>query len=163
MMSFLWLLSAAQAAGIDADIELIHGYFGSGSIPGISSPDIEEFGAINIGFFSQYIRDPLVLYEENLDQGAVISRRQNTSIGATFDLSPRVALDLSMPVIIQWETELPALSRSGIGIGDMRGGARIKLYDSQYAVLGFYGSALFPTSTAASWMGDVEMAGIASC
>ena len=72
-----FLTSLAFATGENADIELIRSNLAPRSIPGIESPFIGSFGTFHFSAHTQYTRDPLVFYSNNLDQGAVVARRQN--------------------------------------------------------------------------------------
>ena len=152
----IWLLSMAWAAGVDADLELLHLTVGHDSMLGIRSPTLTDFGGTSIVLLNQYQQDPLVLYEEGFDQGAVIAKRLTSELGIGFDFSKRLGLRISLPTTFQWGTEIPNLTRSGLGVGDGILGTRILLSERGNRSWGLSTDAILPSSTNAAWLGEQE-------
>ena len=147
---------AAWALGESADIELVRPVYSPQSLPGIDSPLIREFGHLRVGTFSQYARDPLVLFADGADQGAVIARRLTANLGLSFDLSERAAVRLSLPLAGQWGSENPEDTGSRLGTGDTIVGARFNVYDAESVSLGLKADLSVPLGTRLSWLGEEQ-------
>ncbi|MFT4977202.1 MAG: outer membrane protein OmpA-like peptidoglycan-associated protein [Myxococcota bacterium] len=154
-MVFWSLLSgSAWALGESADIELIRPTYSPQSMPGIDTGLVREFGHLRLGTFSQYARDPLVLYADGSDQGAVVARRLTASLGLSFDLSERASARLSVPLAGQWGSENPGDTGSSLGMGDTALGIRVGLYETDMVVLGARADVALPVGTRLSWLGE---------
>ena len=155
----IFFATAVHAAGESADIELVHMTISPQSMPGIESPFIGEFGSMHIGLQSQYIRDPLVLYANNQDQGAVVARKQRLDLGFGFDFSKRVGVQLYIPSALQWGSDKINYTRDGYSLGDIRANIRIAAITQENLNVGFRGEFFLPTSAAGAWMGETQLRG----
>jgi outer membrane protein OmpA-like peptidoglycan-associated protein len=154
----LLLCQWAWALGQSADIELLHSTYAPGAMPGLESPRLGDFGHFSAGLQTQYVRDPLVLYKDQTDQGAVIRRRQAVHLGIRFDLSQKVGFRLHLPTALQWASDHPDLARNGFGFGDLGLGVRYSMYDKSQGItslsVGLRGDLNLPTSTSGAWLGE---------
>ncbi len=114
----LCLSTLALAAGSSTDIELLHPTFTTGSVPGIDSPEQLAQGTIRVGLFTQYERDPLIIYSYGHEHGAVVSHRQTTVLGGSWEVHERVTLRAHLPLVAQWGTDVLQYSADGVGLGD---------------------------------------------
>ena len=69
MFFVLCMLRSAWSLGESLDIELLHESISPRASIGVDSPYLTDFGLWSMGIHSQYIRDALILYEDNKDQG----------------------------------------------------------------------------------------------
>jgi len=150
----LLLLQGALAAGESADIELLRPTFSLGAAPGIDSPLVVDYGHIQIGSLIQYTRDPLVLYAEDADQGAVIGRRQTLYLGVVADLGRKTSARLILPGAAQWGSENPERVGNAVGFGDITAGIRQQLISTGPVIIGAHIDLAIPTGTRLSWMGE---------
>ncbi len=148
------LLSTALAAGESADIELLRPTFSPGSAPGIDSPLVVDYGTLRIGSLIQYTRDPLVLYAEGEDQGAVVGRRQTLYLGVSTDLGRRTSARFVLPSATQWGSENPERVGSAVGLGDLSAGLRQQLLSPGPVIIGANIDLIVPTGTRLSWLGE---------
>ena len=65
----------ANANEQNVDITLVQPSFSTVGIPGLNNVGGQEYGYFRYGVQSFWVRDPLVYLENNIDQGAVVSRR----------------------------------------------------------------------------------------
>jgi outer membrane protein OmpA-like peptidoglycan-associated protein len=107
----------------------------------------------------QYERDPLILYEEQDEIGAVVARRMAVYLGASADLGGAVALRAVVPSALQWRTEVPDLSQDGPVFGDVSIGARARVLNSARAQAGISADLIFPSGTRQAWMGEGQVRG----
>lgn len=150
----LFGMNTALADGQNADITLIQPSFSTQGIPGISTPLNNDFGYLRYGVQSYWVRDPLIYLENNLDQGAVVSRRLLNQIGMEYDFSNRFGVHASLPVALQWASEVPSLSRNGLAVGDLQGGVYGSVYKHKDLKFGVKANILVPTSTNDAWLGE---------
>ena len=154
----LLLCQWAWGLGQSADIELLHSTYAPGSMPGLESPVLGDFGHVTAGIQTQYVRDPLVLYKDQLDQGAVIRRKQAVHLGMRFDLSQKVGFRLHLPTALQWGSDHPDMARNGFGVGDLGIGVRYSLHEQSQGItslaIGLRGDLNLPTSTSGAWLGE---------
>ncbi|MFT5680383.1 MAG: outer membrane protein OmpA-like peptidoglycan-associated protein [Myxococcota bacterium] len=150
----LLLLQTALAAGESADIEMVRPTFSPGSAPGIDSPLVSEAGEIRVGSLLQYTRDPLVLYAEEADQGAVVGRRQTLYLGISADLGRRTSARLVLPSAVQWGSENPERIGSPVGLGDITIGIRQQLFTAGPLLVGGHIDVGIPSGTRLSWLGE---------
>jgi len=155
MITQLLLLGLAHAQGISADVELLRPSWSLGALPGIDSPWIEEAGTLRGGGFTQYSRDPLVLYENEEETGAVISHRATLTLGASWDIGRVASARLSLPSAIQWGTDVPEFSREGPVLGDATAGLRLRVAPPRDVFTpALRADLVLPTSTSQAWMGE---------
>ena len=150
------LIASAFGAGLDVDIELLTVSVAHDSLPGVRSPTMTDFGGATVTLLTQYQQDPLVLYEESYDQGAVVARRFSNALGVGFDLSKRFGIRLTLPTTYQWGTEIPNLSRSGLGMGDITLGGRILLKERESSAWGLTMDSYLPTGADNAWLGEEQ-------
>jgi len=149
----LILLAAASAAGVSADVELVHAGFTAGGLPGVDSPRMEP-GAWRVGALMQYAQDPLILYEWDAEVGAVIQHRATAQVGLAYDFGARVSARVSAPGVVQWGSEVPELAPPGAGVGDIWGGLRVLALERRALALGLRGDVAVPTGTQEAWLGE---------
>jgi outer membrane protein OmpA-like peptidoglycan-associated protein len=152
MILLLSLLSTSQAE--DVDITIIQSNFSAGGIIGISGLDKGKYGYLRYGITSYLIRDPLIYFEDNIDQGAIIARRLVNQVGAEFDFSPGFGVHASIPVALQWSSEIPSMTRNGFGIGDIKLGAYGKLWQRRDLGIGAKVDLFIPSATNNAWLGE---------
>ena len=150
----LSMVSTALADGQNADISIIQPSFSTQGIPGISTAVQNDFGYFRYGLQSFWVRDPLIYLENNIDQGAVVSRRLLNQVGMEYDFSNRFGIHASIPVALQWASEVPSLSRNGLGVGDLQAGAYGSVYTYNKIKFGIKGNLFIPTSTNDAWLGE---------
>ncbi|MBM76748.1 MAG: hypothetical protein CMK59_15175 [Proteobacteria bacterium] len=160
-MIFL-ILPQAFGLGESLDIELVHPSVAMDAPMGIESPRIGDFGDLNVSVQSQYIRDPLILYKDNIDQGAVVRRKQVLQTALLFDLSPKFGFKLTAPLALQWSTDHPDLARNGSAMGDLTLGMRLGLWESYEGAVSIRGDIHIPSSTPGSWLGEDNSRGTIS-
>jgi len=154
MLAAWALIPVAAAAGYSADIELVRPWFSPDAAPGVDAPRMGEPGEFSGGVFLQYERDPLVIFEETLDRGAVVRSRQVAQVGASVGVTRSVSARVLLPVAYQWGTEQPSLSAEGLGAGDLWLGARWTLTERSRVALGVRGDAAIPTGAREAWLGE---------
>lgn len=144
----------AHADGQNADITLIQPNFSSDGIIGIPHMTDGTYGYLRYGYYASLVRDPLVFYENNIDQGAVVARRFLNTMGMEFDFSDRMGLHASIPVALQWASEVPSLSRNGLGLGDIKAGIYGNLWENDLVDISGRLDVFMPTSTDSAWLGE---------
>ncbi len=145
---------SARAEGVSADIELLRHTLGRGALPGLDSPDLDPKGTLRLGGFLQYARDPLILYEKSDELGAIIDNRTTLQLGLAWDFSDVAGLRVSVPVALQWGTDVPEFARDGAVAGDAFVGARLRVIDKKVLDLGLRADVGLPTGSRAAWMGE---------
>ena len=157
--TLLALAGLAHAQGYSADVELLRPSWSLGSLPGIDSPLVEGAGTIRGGGYAWYARDPLVLYENEAEAGAVVSNRSTLVLGASFDVGKVASARISVPAALQWSSEIPELSRDGPVLGDVAAGLRLQLADARVLSSGLRVDLSLPTGTREAWMGEAQPRG----
>ncbi|MFZ5478405.1 MAG: OmpA family protein, partial [Myxococcota bacterium] len=153
----MYLLSTQLAVAADAasiDTELVRPTFAAGAIPGFDAPGVLRGGAFRAGVLVQYERDPLVLHEFDAPVGAVVRDRFATVLGATVDFNERFAARLTLPVVSQWGSEVPALAGDGLGTGDVGAGVRFEALDKGALALAARADFAVPTGTRGAWVAE---------
>lgn len=140
-----------------ADIELVRPTFSVGAMPGFERARLSDPGLWNVGFVTQYERNPLVFYQDGVEAGAVISNRAVMDLGVSVAANERIAVRFRLPVHMQWGTDAPepAWTVDGAGAGDVQGGLRYQLYDEGPYALAAHGDLSLPTGRQRAWMGEV--------
>ena len=154
------LPATAKAEGVSADIELIHPTWSEGSIPGVESPRIAEPGTVRGGVFTQFTKDPLILYEQTTELGAVVASRQTLALGVAWDMAKKFGVRASVPVAVQWGSEVPEVGRDGPVVGDLFLGGRLGLVQRQKVAVGLRADLGIPSGTRAAWMGEARFRGV---
>lgn len=156
---FLLALAPAHAAGVSADIELIRPTLAKDALPGIDSPVLEEPGTVRMGGMIQQVVDPLVLYEKGQELGTVVSNRTTLNLAVAWDFAKVAGFRLTLPVAVQYGTDIPELARDGAVFGDMMAGVRLNLFRRDYFELGLRGDLGVPSGTRGAWMGEAGFRG----
>jgi len=154
---FLFGLSQSWAAGENADIELLNLNISSGSIPGIDSTLMDDFGHLILSSQLQYIRDPLVLYADNSDRGAIVGDKATLMLGAAFDFSDRVSIQARLPIAVQWGSENPTYTRMGMGFGDFRLSGRVRAYENNWIKTAAKAELIMPSGTKNAWLSELQV------
>lgn len=154
---FLALTLPALADGLSTDIELVRPTFSLGTLPGVDSPTFERPGTIRVGTVLQYERDPLLLYREDVEIGAVVHNRVMSHLGVSLDLSPRVSARLVLPFGGQWGGEIARLQGDGAGFGDMAVGGRLAILDNGWLATAARLDLVLPFGQQAAYLGEDGM------
>ncbi len=149
------LVSVAQAAGYSLDVELARTGF-SLAPPGIDAPEVQKRGHVRAGAMIQYERNPLVLVVDDVEVGSVVGNRFAVQVGASVDMSRRVALRASLPLIGNFGSEVAELASDGFGAGDISGGARFEILNEDTYALGAHGDLFIPISGDGTYMGEAS-------
>ncbi len=152
-MSFLLWTMAAMGQELSLDIELLRPTFSLG-LPGVDSAQISRAGTIRGGFYLQYEREPLVLYEFDERVGAIIENRFVLHAGASADINRRVSIRASLPLINDVGTLVPEFANPGFGAGDLAMGARVAFLIQGPFRVGARTDFLLPTGRDEAWQGD---------
>lgn len=161
-MSLALLLLAASealAVGVSADVELLRPTLAKDALPGVDSPVLEEPGTVRVGGMVQQLVDPLLLYEEGREVGAVIKNRTTLHTAVAWDFAPWAGLRATLPVAVQYGTDRPEASRDGAAFGDIMAGARLRLLRRDFLELGLKADVGLPSGTRRAWMGEAGFRG----
>lgn len=151
------LLARAWAAGVDADVELVHPTFAPGALPGVDSPDPTEPGAVHVGGGAMFLLDPVVLYDQGVEQGSVVHQRVSGRIGAELGAGTAAGLRVGLPAYAQWGSETEEYARDGAAVGDLSLGARLSAWKLGPVQTGARVDLHTPTSTPEAWAGERAM------
>ncbi len=119
--------SSAHAAGFATDTELMRPSFSTNTVPGVDTAEIVGKGAWRAGAVLQYQRDPLVIKLYGYDAGSVVENRISTLLGGSYDINKWFSLRGSLPLAYQAGADIEEFSSDGLGLGDVRFGARAAL------------------------------------
>jgi outer membrane protein OmpA-like peptidoglycan-associated protein len=117
-------------------------------------------GTVRAGLIAQYERDPLVLYTGDVENGAVVSDRLYTSLGASVDLSRRVSARIVVPIGGQWGSEVPSLAGDGFAMGDIDLGGRVRFLDSKVLSTAVRLDVTLPLGGQEMWFGEQSLRGL---
>lgn len=151
----------ALAAGFSTDIELVRPYFSGGTLPGQERPAPDAPGTLRFGTLVQYERDPLLLYRQESEVGAVVHNRVVGHMGFSVDLTRRLGARIVVPAGGQWGSEVDRLAADVAGFGDLGLGARFLAVEAGPVQAGLHADALFPFGTADAWLGEQSMRAVA--
>ena len=146
----------AHAQGFSTDIELVRPSFSPGGTSGVDSPIIDEEGRLQLGAQFQFTRDPLRLIEFGQVRGAVVRNRTTMQLGGSYAISNRVALRGSIPLGINWGSEIDDLSGDGFGVGDLSAGLRYTFYEQGNFTLGAHGDLRLNLGTRGRYFGETQ-------
>lgn len=144
----------ALAQGVDADVELVHPTFAPGALPGVDSAAPTASGAVHLGLSTQYVLDPVVLYQSGEPAGAVVHQRLAGRLGVELGVADFLALRVGMPAYAQWGSEIPDYARDGAVAGDLALGARVSAWALGPVRTGARLDLHTPTSAAGAWAGE---------
>ena len=152
-------LGDANAQGLSVDVELLRPTFSAGGPPGIESPLVAGKGAIRAGFVSQYQRDPVILYQFGEEYGVVVKNRASAHLGFAYDVSDRVTLRGVVPLAFQvgYDNAVADQSWNGLGMGDLAGGAKVRLASAGPLTTGARFDVFVPSGTNDAWLGDANL------
>ncbi|MCB9778324.1 MAG: OmpA family protein [Alphaproteobacteria bacterium] len=150
----LLLPSPADAAGLSADVELLRPTFSPGGPAGVDTPFIERAGVVRVGLLAAYARDPLLLYENGQERGAVIGERLGLHLGLSADFGRSLSARLTLPTALQWGSEIPELAADGPALGDLSAGLRFVPPSDGPLRAGLRADITAPSGTRGTWTGE---------
>jgi outer membrane protein OmpA-like peptidoglycan-associated protein len=148
----LALAPARASEPYSLDIELLRPGSGWGGVPGVAYPHELQPGGLRLTSLALYTRDPLVLYEEGTELGAMVGQRATIQLGAGFDFE-RAQLGLALPLVVQDGGDLSELSAEGFGLGDPCFGLALPLLRGPYG-LAATGTVYLPFGRQAAYLGE---------
>lgn len=151
----------ALAAGFSTDIELVRPSFSGGALPGQERPGPDAPGTLRFGTLLQYERDPLLLYRQEDEVGAVVHNRVVGHLGFSVDLTERLTARIVVPAGGQWGSEVERLAADTAGLGDTSLGARFLAVEAGPVAAGLHADVLFPFGTANAWLGEEALRAVA--
>jgi OmpA-OmpF porin, OOP family len=149
----LFIASAAHAAGYSLDVEMVRTGF-SLEAPGIDAPEVQKKGHVRAGVLVQYELNPLVLVVDDVEVGSVVGNRFSVQAGASVDVSRRLAVRASLPLLANFGSEVTELASDGFGAGDISGGIRYEILNEKTYALGAHGDLFVPISGDGMYMGE---------
>jgi outer membrane protein OmpA-like peptidoglycan-associated protein len=151
-----WCVAGSARADGPAsiDIELLRPSLAGPGFVGMDAPTVDFTHRLHVGAATWYEQDPLVVYENGVLVGNVVTSRQTLELGASYAIAPRVQVRGTLPVAAQWGGQSPEWSRDGVGLGDLAAGLRVEPLESRHAALGVGADILLPTGTRHAWTGD---------
>ncbi len=152
---FLLMAALAHAGGYSLDIEMARTGFSSAP-PGLDAPEVQRKGHIRAGIFMQYEMNPLVLVVDEKEVGAVVANRFDAQLGASMDVSKRLAIRASLPLAYSWGSQIDELSGDGFGTGDLSAGVRYEILNNKMVAVGAHGDLLVPISSADHYLGEIN-------
>ncbi len=151
----LFFAPVALAAGYSLDVEMARTGF-SLSPPGIDAPEVQKRGHVRAGAMVQYELNPLVLVVDDVEVGSVVGNRFSLVAGASVDVSRRLAVRASLPLLANFGSEVAELSSDGFGAGDISAGARFEILNEDLYALGAHGDLFVPISGDGMYMGEAS-------
>ncbi len=151
----LFLASFAHAAGYSLDVEMARTGF-SLAPPGLDAPEVQKRGHVRAGILVQYELNPLVLVVDEVEAGAVVANRFDIQLGASIDVSRKLAVRATLPMAANFGSGIDALAADGFGARDLSAGVRYEILANKTMALGAHGDLLVPISTANSYLGEVS-------
>jgi outer membrane protein OmpA-like peptidoglycan-associated protein len=144
--------------GYDADIDLVNPMWTPDIFPGIDVPVNERPGTIRAGFAGQYMLNPLVLYEVTNDAetevGPVVANRTSMWLGLSADVTRAVTVRASLPMHLQFGSQVPRYAADGFAVGDTMIGVHAAFLRKPTAALGVRLDAFLPTSRRDFYAGE---------
>jgi outer membrane protein OmpA-like peptidoglycan-associated protein len=149
------VLAVASAQAVEPyslDIELLRAGSGWGGVPGVTYPHDLQAGGLRLSSMVHYARDPLVLYEEGRELGAMVGQRATLQLGAGFDFE-RAQVGLAVPLALQDEGDVHELSAPGFGLGDPCFGVAVPLLRGRYGIAAT-GAVYLPFGRQQAYLGE---------
>lgn len=140
--------------GYDGDIDLITPVFSKGILPGIDVPDNDRPGSVRFGLTTQYLLNPLVLYQFEEEIGPVVRHRGEMWLGASVDVSRAITVRAVLPLVIQFGSQVPQYAAEGFATGDLDLGMHWSFYRSPTVSLGIRTDIWLPTSRKNFYTGE---------
>ena len=147
----LAIASAAEPAAIDA--ALIRPTWAVGAIPGFDTPLVRRAGAVRVGMVVQLERDPLYLYDGNTPVSPIVQDRLTTNLGASVDLSKRLAARVVLPIVATFGMA----DSKAAGVGDLSTGVKLEILDGKTASLGARTDLYLPLGTPGLYAGEASI------
>lgn len=160
MLALLALIAPAGAAGYSTDIELARPTFTDGVLPGIDGPAFGPKGTLRIGALMAYERDPLLLYRETEEVGAVVRDRVMAHLGVSADVTKRLSVRLVLPMAAQGNGEIDRLAADGGGFGDLSAGMRVHVVEAGPLDLAARADLLLPMGSPDRYLGEDALRGV---
>lgn len=151
----LLVASLAHAGGYSLDIEMARTGF-SLAPPGLDAPEVQKKGHVRAGILVQYEMNPLVLVIDGKEVGAVVANRFDAQLGASIDVSKKLALRATLPLAYSWGNEVSELDGDGFGTGDLSAGVRYEILNNKMVAVGAHGDLLVPISSADHYLGETS-------
>jgi hypothetical protein len=144
--------------GYDADIDLVTPMWTPDIFPGIDVPVNERPGTIRAGIAAQYMLNPVVLYEVTNDTetevGPVVANRTSAWLGLSADITRAVTVRASLPMHLQFGSQVPRYAADGFAVGDTQIGVHVAFLRKPTAALGVRLDAMLPTSRKDFYAGE---------
>lgn len=151
----LFYATLAHAAGYSLDVELARTGF-SLAPPGLDAPEVQKRGHVRAGLMLQYELNPLVLVVDGQEKGAVVANRFDIQLGASIDVSKKLAVRAVLPMAANFGSGVPELAADGFGARDLSAGVRYEILNEKTFALGAHADLLVPISSAGSYLGEVS-------
>jgi len=170
--------SAAEAQQTRAvDLPKFNPSFAGDRFFGVPSPFTASDGIFNLhaGVLLDYAHDPLVVSSKDgsplscgEDECSIVEHQMLLHLNATGVLFDRVAINIDMPFALVQSGEgvvggdgLSFTSPNGAAVGDLRLGARVRLYGEYHEPfqIGLGGYVWLPTATGAAYLSDGSVRG----
>lgn len=145
----------AYAAGYSLDVELARTGF-SGAVPGLDAPEVQKRGHVRAGVMVQYEMNPLVLEVDEVEIGPVVANRFNVQLGASVDVSKKLALRATLPLSANWGSTVTELQADGFGTGDLSAGLRYEIVNDKLIGFGAHADLLVPLNAAGMYMSETS-------
>ncbi|MBL8617876.1 MAG: OmpA family protein [Deltaproteobacteria bacterium] len=152
--------ATALAQAYSADIELVRPTFSTGSLPGVDSALFDEPGTVRGGFMLQYEQNPLLVYADNALVGSAIKNRAMLHGGVSWDINRSVSLRASLPLAVQFDTDVGDIASDGGLVGDLFVGGKVKLYGSRPFSAALRADVGIPSGSKEIWMGENSFRGV---
>lgn len=136
---------------------MVHTELSPGGVAGVDSPLVGRSGTFRYGLFTQYENDPLLLYESEVESGAVVANRSYTELGLSADISSRVSARVILPFAQSWGTESATFAQDGFALGDIRVGVRGLALATDIVNLGARLDLALPSGAQEAWMGEGQV------
>lgn len=159
----MWLLLAllnsasaqTQPITYDGDLELVRPLFTvDDALPGIDLAHPSRLGTVRSGLVLQYQKAPLVLYEFDEELGAVINDRTSAQLGVSVDVSRAVTARFTLPMLLDFNSQIPLYASDGFAVGDAALGAHVGLLQRPGLNFGIASDLHLPTSRRSWYAGE---------
>lgn len=160
MLALSGLLPAAAFAqqapqrSYDGDIQLIRPVYGPENLPGIDVPINWRGGSARWGLTFMYEYQPLMLREFGEEVGPIIANRFTAYAGVSVDITRAVTARITMPVHVNWGTQVPRFAADGFAQGDLGLGLHWAFLRKPVVSLGLRLDITAPTSRPGYYAGD---------
>ena len=146
--------------GYSTDIELVRPSFTHRGIHGVATPGTNVPGTFRYGLVAQYTKNPLTLYNFDVEEGAVVVNRSSFVLGTSVDISENVTAVLTVPTA--WNSgnvNLPAYSGDGFGLGDLGTAFHFTALDVRMVTIGARAGLMLPTGRRNMYLGEKYIRG----